>query len=51
MSTAEFRQYLFPQGHPRIEDVKGSMPTPTARRPAKREPSPVNWSRAGHLST
>ena len=23
MSTAEFRQYLFPQGHPRIEDVKG----------------------------
>ncbi|MFJ5958634.1 DUF3500 domain-containing protein [Paenarthrobacter sp. NPDC092416] len=23
MSTAEFRQFLFPQGHPRIEDVKG----------------------------
>src|SRR5699024_7065888 len=23
MSTAEFRQYLFPQGHPRIKDLKG----------------------------
>ena len=23
MSPAEFRQYLFPEGHPRIEDVKG----------------------------